>query len=198
MTVLRARTSREEHEYMMLAIGECSGHGVSITTVATFKEGSEWANTYAVDCPRDGKHWEFSFVSDAEPADAPDRVVFGYGREPSRLVDAGQWYVVFSFYVSAVRNAQVRAGDALPDLDSGRAIVDWIDRARAAVEEILKFIPEGADRVPESAGWTDAGRHAYRAAPDQFDRTTLERIVTELDAAIDTYIARYEQAADRG
>lgn len=194
MTIIRARTYAEAHEYMMLAVGDCAGHGFETRTLRTFREGDRRARTYAVDCPRDGNHWEFTFVTDPRLDDSSDSTALSYGPGQSKLIDAGQWYVVFSFYVNAVRDVQERGCDALPDLDTARAIVDWLDRSRAAIEEILKFLPEGADRVAESALWTDTGREAYRYASDQFDRTTLERIIAGLDAAMQAHVARYDKA----
>ncbi|MBX6722255.1 MAG: hypothetical protein IRY92_03305 [Dactylosporangium sp.] len=45
----------------------------------------------------------------------------------------------------------------------------------AVLGEVLKFIPEGVDAVPESAFWTPHGRAAYEENPRRFERGYLTR-----------------------
>ncbi|MFI5731868.1 hypothetical protein ACIA49_17220 [Kribbella sp. NPDC051587] len=46
-------------------------------------------------------------------------------------------------------------------------------RASAALDEVLKFIPDGADAVPREAFASELGRAVYDAGPDRFARAEL-------------------------
>ena len=50
-------------------------------------------------------------------------------------------------------------------------------RAIVTLEEILKFIPEGSDEVPESAFFSDLGRSPREESPERFRR---EEIIARL------------------
>lgn len=45
--------------------------------------------------------------------------------------------------------------------------------ALAAVEEVLKFLPEGADRVPEELFTSERGREVFHKNPRRFERAGL-------------------------
>ncbi|HWU90486.1 MAG TPA: hypothetical protein VN253_24645, partial [Kofleriaceae bacterium] len=53
-------------------------------------------------------------------------------------------------------------------------------RAIAALEEVTKFIPPGADRVPPEALFTPAGRGVYDREPGRFR-------IARLAAVLDVY-----------
>jgi hypothetical protein len=48
-----------------------------------------------------------------------------------------------------------------------------LSSAVAATDEVLKFLPEGAPAVPETAFWSQAGRLVYESSPDRFTREGL-------------------------
>ena len=50
-------------------------------------------------------------------------------------------------------------------------------RAVNAREELLKFIPPGADQVPADALFTAAGKQVYLAEPGRFRRARLEAVL---------------------
>jgi hypothetical protein len=123
---------------------------------------------------------------------ASDVVLFGDER-PSELLDAGEW-----LYVSDVC-AQAAAGgpDREPGLvepfstseyparpaasaATGRKEFILTAEAReslivavAALEEVLKFIPEGRDEVPRAGFWSDRGRTLRQTEPGRFRRRRL-------------------------
>jgi hypothetical protein len=198
MPVIRARTYSEAREYMRLAMatGDCTGSDLSIRDVASILEGEEWATTFAVDCSRCRAHREFTFITDPAPEDAPGGLIYGHGPQPSRLIDAGEWYVIFSTYLWSTRAKQAEYGGALPDLDTVETVLGWIEGALAAIDEILKFMPSGQNQVPESALWTDRGRAAYDECQDQFSRAVLERCIEELEVAGRAYLAKYQEAVN--
>ncbi|GAA1572252.1 hypothetical protein GCM10009789_27260 [Kribbella sancticallisti] len=92
------------------------------------------------------------------------------GPEPSELLDAGQWLQVAD-----------RSAESVPEDRDEATVVLRI--ARAAVEEVLKFVPPGTDAVPAEAFWTDEGAAVRTAGPDRF---RLERLLVIRDAYRDT------------
>jgi hypothetical protein len=105
---------------------------------------------YAGNCPGCGRarRFEFALVGDLVASHQ-----FG-GAVASTLIDAGQ-------YLAAADSA---------------ARTDHLQRAVAALDEVLKFVPAGADRVPESALFTDDGRATYRREPGRFGARRLEAV----------------------
>jgi hypothetical protein len=65
--------------------------------------------------------------------------------------------------------------------------------AVAAMEEILKFVPDGAARVPAGEFRTTRGREVYDAEPGRFER---ERLVIVRDTYRDA-LARLPQGGTR-
>jgi hypothetical protein len=86
-------------------------------------------------------------------------VVFG-GPEPSELLDPGEWLVVADL-----------AANRAPAADQADFAL-----AAAAIDEVLKFIPDGADEVPEAALRGGTGREAYAREPGRFRRRRLEAV----------------------
>ncbi|MEV6286365.1 hypothetical protein [Kribbella sp. NPDC051770] len=90
------------------------------------------------------------------------------GPEASELIDAGQWMEVADSAAASVPD------DAAPDDEQASTVLAV---ARAAVEEVLKFVPPDADAVPDDAFWTEAGRALRDAEPGRFrvDRLLVVR-----------------------
>ncbi|TWD84384.1 hypothetical protein FB561_5571 [Kribbella amoyensis] len=97
------------------------------------------------------------------------------GPEPSELIDAGEWMAVADRAAGSVPAGADLAGD------QEAAVV--LQVARAAVEEVLKFVPAGADAVPDNAFWTDDGQAVRAAEPGRF---RLERLLVVRDSYSDT------------
>jgi hypothetical protein len=70
------------------------------------------------------------------------------------------------------------------DVPAADQITERYYWAWAAVQEILKFIPEDAEEVPESAIWTNNGRIAREHRGDQLNRTNLVEISDNLWKAL--------------
>lgn len=135
---------------------------------------------YAGACTQCGRLREFEFALTEEPtADGS----FADGDAPSELVDAGQWLLVAE---SCSRYAEGLDGDA-PEFAPIRRWLTLLGgdraerrrlllaRAAAAVDEVVKFLPDGADRVPDAAFWTAEGRAARTRLADRFTRAALEQ-----------------------
>ncbi|WP_240780015.1 hypothetical protein [Nonomuraea zeae] len=83
------------------------------------------------------------------------------GHEPSQLLDAGEWMWV----------ADLTAGNVPSDPANAQRALSM---ARSAVEEVLKFIPEGQEEVPQDAFWSARGQEVRDAEPPRFRRDRLE------------------------
>ena len=118
-------------------------------------------SVYEGDCPSCGQGRRFAFAVDEEPVPPP---AYG-GPEPSQIIDPGE------FYAMAERAAAYAR--AVPD--GHEAAVD----ALAAIEEVLKFLPPGADAVPEDAFASAGGMAVYSAGPERFRRERLESLRDE-------------------
>lgn len=155
MTRPYARTNAEAHIYMDLHPCACGDEAFERKS-AVISEGETLCSRYTGRCMRCGTSRAFVFELPAaiRPPGA-GQVEFG-GDEASRIIDAGQWMTVAFTHV---RRRPSTARD--------------LEIARGAVQETLKFIPPGADRVPEHAFWTRDGRAAWKAHPDWFRTGSL-------------------------
>jgi len=85
--------------------------------------------------------------------------------EPSDSLDPGEWLIVADEH--AFR----------PDTIPGD-----LELARHAVQQVMKFLPEGAERVPDQAFHTPRGRYVLDADPTRFRRVRLQGM-------LDAYLA---------
>lgn len=131
-------------------------------------EDGELVISYSGICPGCEAEREYLFGMPERETFAPFPN-FG-GPEPSELLDAGQWLQI----------ADSAAG-SVPDDQAEAAYV--LSIARAAVEEVVKFIPPGTLTVPDDAFWTDEGRDVRDAEPGRF---RLERLLVVRDSYRDT------------
>jgi hypothetical protein len=156
-----ARTNAEAHLYMDLRPCDACGHrGFSGDSAMVFVDG-ELCSRYAGACPRCGTERAFTFRVPEEIRLPLERdVVFG-GPEPSELLDPGEWLTV----------ADLAAGRPDPDDDD-------LALAAAAIDEVLKFLPEGAEEVPLEALRTEDGREVYEREPGRFRKVRLEAVAT--------------------
>jgi hypothetical protein len=106
----------------------------------------------------------------SEDARPRNDVVFGEGTARSEVIDPGEWLSVSDLYGQ-------RAEEVLTDGEFGAedvALVHYALSARvSAVDEVLKFLPDNADVVPEWFFRSVPGRAVYEAAPARFGRDAL-------------------------
>ena len=95
--------------------------------------------------------------------------VYYGGAEPSRIIDAGEW---LEFADRVATGGPVSPAGLSPTerAQAARAMA----AAAAAVGEVLKFIPAGADRVPLTAVWTERGRSEFAREPARMRRVRME------------------------
>jgi hypothetical protein len=127
------------------------------------------ASRFSAPCPVCGQMREFTFrLPDQVLMPDPDRIFFGRPGEVSELIDPGEWLLVSDQYARSVP-AQLSGLDPDSLAQARRALT----AAVSALDEVLNFIPAGAEEVPQQAFWTERGRARYAAEPTRFRRTRL-------------------------
>lgn len=162
-----ARSPLECRLYIDLHPCGCGGEIVDIGHRMVM-EGDALCARYDGRCAVCGSAARYLFALDDE---VPAIDKFG-GAAVSTIIDAGQYLAAAD---AAAR--QVRADPETRADERQRARV-LIGRAIACVEEVVKSIPAGGDRVPEAALFTVEGRQVYDAEPGRFRRARLEAVLT--------------------
>lgn len=158
--MLVARSVAEAHLYLDLRGAERSGR-----TARLEERGDDLISVYEADCAGVRKQFEFEIPT-------PDARSGGYGdEEPSRLIGPGE----FMGWSDHVANTVPSASAGLTAADRAEAL-RRLRVAAECVDEVLKFIEAGSDRVPD-----DAFRSAYDQAvrdgePGRFKRARLTAI----------------------
>ncbi|MGI5163975.1 hypothetical protein ACQEU3_06420 [Spirillospora sp. CA-253888] len=165
MALPPARSIAEVHAYIDMLACECGSHAYEVITVSPRrKQDGSRPCEYELECDRCERRRVLMFSA----VGASDSDGFGAGR--SELIDAGEWM----WYAE-------RLGDAVPAKSWFRRRKaedrEMLDDAIAAVDEVLKFLPPGADTVPDVAFWTERGRK-FRGDPSTsvFNRRDLEAV----------------------
>lgn len=112
---------------------------------------------------------EISVPYDSEQAARTLGVRFGLG--VSQLVDAAQWTLVAETYARRALTADMAYSDG-QNQDRASVELNW-EFAAEAVGEALKFLPEGAEEVPESGVWSELGAQARAQNPELLRRGKL-------------------------
>lgn len=159
-----ARTRDEALLYLELTPCQDCGSTEAPWEQALIEVDGELASCYAGVCAGCGAEREYWFGLPPRETPADGWPTFG-GGEPSELLDAGQWLAVADRAAGSVPSDAQEAGRVL-------------SVARAAVEEVLKFIPPGHDAVPDDEFWTPDGRQVHDAEPGRF---RLDRLLVVRD-----------------
>jgi|GEM_PF-1134446 len=169
MPYLLARGAAEAHLYMLLHPCEECGEVEFEPDAAPGADGADLVVRYAGDCPACGVRREFAFrMLGTDPGGTGDGLAFG-GDRVSKLIDPGEW-VWFADRLAATVPAD---WTGLSDAERAAAVED-LGTAAAAVDEAVKFIPDGQDLVPFSAFVSDRGRAVYAEEPGRFRRVRLD------------------------
>ncbi|MEU6278104.1 hypothetical protein ABZ871_37775 [Streptomyces populi] len=162
--MLIARSTQEAHLYMDLHACACGADGFEREHRLDERDGVLVA-VYEGVCPECGRARSFAFRLTDELPPAPP--AFG-GSEPSRIIDPGEFLWVGD---QVATDAGLRLLHTPPaerhEQREGSAF------ALAAVEEVLKFLPRGLDRIPEELFTSERGREVYARAPHRFERAAL-------------------------
>lgn len=164
-----ARTNAEARLFLQLQPCPRCGERRSRFRSSVGTVGDVLVSRYTGECPRCGRQRVHQFGLPAE-IDAPPAgsVRFG-GDEPSQLLDPGVW---LRYSDTAAR--QVRADGE--DEQAVRVARHTLATAIAAIDEVLKFVPPGADSVPASAFTSPDGRAVYDDEPRRFTRLRLAAV----------------------
>jgi hypothetical protein len=190
MAQLHARSFAEAREYMILAMADCDGE-IFIDRKGTFRRDGQLGAGYVARCSG-GTAREFTFTLDEQPQD-DEPLRFGQGSQPSRLLDAGQWYAILNRYVALAQQAQQLMTTGHIDEPTVTRFLDSFDNARAAAIEVLKFIPADEQAPPEAAYWSEYGQVIRRDYDAQITRPLLEQIIRDVDQVF----AAFQAEADR-
>lgn len=184
MTLSRARSSAEAHLYMRLQACEVCGATEFSPDSSVVMVDGELASRYTGICPQCGTVREFTFL-------LPDEVIFPNEEEPefgddqpSELLDPGEWL----WLADASAGAAPAQPDGLSAQARQEALID-LRTAAAAVGEVLKFIPDGAEEVPSEAFRSPRGRAVYAQEPGRFRRGRLEVVQTTYRDISDRFVS---------
>ncbi|MGP4105108.1 hypothetical protein [Nonomuraea sp. KM90] len=163
MTFAVARTRDEAHLYLDLHPCACGSVDTTWDSGLVSADGA-LANRYAGTCGECGSPREYLFGLPERPVMPAGYPTFG-GGEPSQLLDAGEWLWV----------ADLTAGNV--PVDDEAEARRTLAVASAAVEEVVKFIPPGANEVPDDGFWSQRGQEVRAAEPGRFqlDRLLIVR-----------------------
>lgn len=173
-----ARTRDEAHLYMDLhPCDACGSVDVTWSSALAHEDGRP-ARRYAGRCQGCDATREFVFALPERPELPGPRDVVFFGADRSRLLDAGEWLLVSDLCAQA---GSVPAGSEQERAEARESMAI----AAAALAEVLKFVPSGADEVPDSAFWSDRGRTVREQEPGRFRRRRLDIVGETYRDALD-------------
>lgn len=163
--MLIARSAQEAHLYMDLHVCVCGATQFDRQHRLEDRAGT-LVSVYEGTCPQCGRTRSYEFaLPDGLPVAPP---AFG-GSEPSQIIDPGEFLWV---------SDQVATDSGLRLLntprDTHRDLRPATAYALAALEEVAKFLPEGADRIPEDRFVSERGREIYAKDPTRFERKDIQ------------------------
>ncbi|MFI5733173.1 hypothetical protein ACIA49_23875 [Kribbella sp. NPDC051587] len=124
-----------------------------------------------------------------ESESAARKLGLPFGLGVSTLLDAAQWAILASTFGRRALTADM-SYTGQPDQDRSIVELNW-EYAAYAVREALKFLPEDADQVPDSAIWSDFGRQALVESPQLVHRAKLVDDLQYYEGTLDDFRALY-------
>jgi len=125
--------------------------------------------------------------------DAARMVGARFGLGVSQLVDAAQWAVVAATYARRALEADM-AYTGGPDQDRESVELNW-EFAADAVGEAMKFLPDGADAVPDEGVWSEFGRQSRAQTPELVTRAKLMDDLEYYRGTLEDFRALYGQSS---
>ncbi|MGW4770161.1 hypothetical protein ACWEO2_19200 [Nocardia sp. NPDC004278] len=166
-----ARTNAEAHLYLELQPCPNCGEPRCKFRSSVVSQDGVLASRYTGECPRCGLERSYEFRLPEEILPPPASTVRFGGDQPSELIDPGIWL----WYADDLAR---RIPTDASGFDAGqrRSAKHTVATAVAAVEEVLKFIPSGADEVPADEFTSPEGQSVRAQEPGRFQRERLEAI----------------------
>ncbi|MET9272266.1 hypothetical protein [Kribbella sp. NPDC003557] len=168
--MLIARTLREADIYVALTRAQAEPEpGIELGPAPVFEVGVNLAEgpdawTYA------SPVGEITIPYSSERSATTSGAHWGLGQ--SQLVDAAEWTRVGQLHWDRGTEADM-AYDGEPGQERYYIELNF-ELAAEAIAEAIKFLPDGADRVPDSAIWTKYGADILADDPNVVTRARLE------------------------
>jgi hypothetical protein len=186
MSLPRARSYDEIYLYMGLRPCTCGAAEFVERTSTPVTVKDEPGERFTDRCRGCGRQREFTFARPPVPSELSFDVRYGED-DPSQIIDPGEWLGVAELYAGAGREE--------PDDDASEdEIVEFyrmLTVSLAALDEVVKFLPDGADMVPGEAFWSRPGLLVYEMVPDRFTRASLEESRAVLRQRIQAFTDRF-------
>lgn len=195
---LRARTFAEAILFMDLRPCVCRDSAFDRDVIwEDFPDEGLQLVTYAGACVSCERPRKFTFILPL--VDQAEEDAFSTpAQPPSELLDAGEWWIA-SVAIGGLAEAIAEAVDPTTtwlDRDSWEEMASLLARSVTSCDEVLNFIPDGTDRVPEDAFRTATGRNALRADPAVFDRSVLVTARAERAARLAEFTTAHPEPED--
>lgn len=181
--MLTSRSTEESHLYMHLHPCECGEADFEWREHDLAQRDEGLISVYTGECERCDRRRVFEFALAPEPSPPPPALG---GSAPSTIIDPGEFLQTSQTFAAAVPTNPTSLSD-----DEFYSAHDALAFALANVDEVLKFIPDGADVVLPEAFRSAAGRRLYQRTPELFSRSRLaatrdayRRMLTDYRAAV--------------
>lgn len=161
--MLIARSAQEAHLYMDLHACVCGAAELDRQQRLEDRDGT-LISVYQGSCRQCGRLRTFEFTI---PDDQPPPPAFG-GPKPSHIIDPGEFLWVVD-QVSTESGLRLLSAPLTEHREIGAATAYAI----AALEEVEKFLPKDADRIPENRFTSQRGRELYAKDPTRFTHQDL-------------------------
>ena len=188
MSLPYARTFDEAYLYLDLRPCVCGETELDERITSSVTVDGQPGERISGHCSNCGRSRQFTFEMPGGMPEVSFEVRYGKGAEPSRLIDCGEWLGVSELYATAGEQHLAGFGDEPDDEDLTRGYY-LLTSALSSLDEVMKFLPDGAAEVPEGAFWSQAGRMVYESSPERFTRDAL----TDERAALRARLAEFEQ-----
>lgn len=185
MTAPFARSDEEARLYLDLHACACGSADFDWRQHATALAGESLLVEYTGPCRGCRRPRRFAFTM-AQRVAMPAPGAWSELEQPSQLLDPGEWMLVADAlaapYGEALAGGRWPAGRGTDEEERDRATD--LAQSAGALDEVLLFLPPGADVIPATAFRSERGRQARRDVPKHFTRDSLEIARDVLRAAI--------------
>lgn len=164
-TMLYARSIREARLYLQLHLCSCDYPILDQVDHWLEKRDGVFVAVYEGQCGRCSGSGRYEF--ELETRERARYPAIG-GSTSSRIIDPGEF-----LWLSERGASEVPVDVTGLSKEELRVARYLMQRAVVMLEEVLKFIPEGADEVPESAFFSDLGRSLREESPERFHREEI-------------------------
>jgi hypothetical protein len=203
-TLHRARVySRDDFGAVLPQARSISEAAAFIELALPLRQYIGWRREVRVVYVRDRRRLRFAGVYEGRhrtiDVDVPDdeqgalEHYLSHGNGRSWLVDAGQWLYLETSFATAAQDHIALIGDDWPNDEECIAVYQELRLALAACGELAKFLPDGADVVPEHVLWTRESRDALQASPESFRRQRIEAALVSHRNDLDDFSEKYRE-----